>query len=151
MIVRGPWNGQKAEAFLDETVIPLRLACQGEAGFPVLASLWFVPLEGTLWCATQEGARATALLRRDPRCAFEIAPETPPYRGLRGQAEARLEPARGPEILDLLIARYLGDDDTDFARWLRSRADREVAIALEPRHLLSWDFRERMGGSAPGA
>ena len=147
MKLRGPWSEVKARAFLAEVQIPLRLACQGQTGFPVLASLWFVPQDGRIWCATQESARTARLLRDDPRCAFEVAPETPPYRGVRGQAEARIDVARGPEILELLIARYLGDDRSDFARWLLSRAESEVAIALEPRSMLSWDFGARMAGA----
>ncbi len=147
MKLRGPWSEAEVRTFLAEAQIPLRLACQGQTGFPVLASLWFVPEDGVLWCATQESARTVRLLRDDPRCAFEVAPETPPYRGVRGPAEARIDAARGPEILERLIARYLGDDRSDFARWLLSRAESEVAIALEPRSLLSWDFGARMAGA----
>mgnify|MGYP001812869600 CR=1 FL=1 len=44
----------------------------------------------------------------------------------------------------LLIARYLGDTRTDFARWLISRADREVVLRLAPERIVSWDYRARM-------
>jgi hypothetical protein len=84
-------------------------------------------------------------LREDRRCAFEVAPETAPYRGVRGQALAELHDERGEEILRLLIDRYLEDPTSRFARWLLSRARHETAIAIEPLALLSWDFRERMG------
>jgi hypothetical protein len=148
MRLRGPWSREQVEAFLDEARIPLRLACNGRSGHPVLASLWFLPAEGRLWCATQRSADIARLLRDDPRCAFEVAPDAPPYRGVRGRGRARLEPGRGGEVLEKLIARYLDDPDSDFAAWLRSRADRETAIAIEPLRMLSWDFRERMGAAA---
>jgi hypothetical protein len=87
-------------------------------------------------------------LRRDRRCAFEVAPETAPYRGVRGQGLAELHEERGEEILRLLIDRYLEDSTSRLARWLLSRARQETAIAIEPLTLLSWDFRERMGDAA---
>jgi len=128
--------------------VPLRLACNGASGHPVLASLWFAPLadDGLLWCATQGDARVARLLERDPRCAFEVADERPPYRGVRGQATATLHPERGEEVLRRLIDRYLDDPGSDFAAWLLARAERETGIAIAPRSLLTWDFRERMGG-----
>jgi len=144
---RGPWSRAQTASFLREARIPLRLACNGASGTPVLASLWFFADEDErLWCATQRSARITRLLASDPRCAFEVADETPPYHGIRGQGVATLDETRGADTLERLIARYLEDGHGEFARWLRSRAADEVAIAIEPSRLLSWDFRKRMGG-----
>lgn len=143
---RGPWTGERILRHLEQTRVPLRLACNGGAGHPVLASLWFLPEDGRLWCATQRGSSVVAHLRRDARCAFEVAEDRPPYRGVRGQGLAALDDARGPEILRRLIGRYLGDERSALARWLLGRAAREIAIGIEPRSLLSWDFSERMGG-----
>ncbi len=143
----GPWSELEVERFLEEVRVPLRLACNGPSGHPVLVSLWFVPFEGRLWCATQRSARVAALLARDPRCAFEVARESAPYRGVRGQGTAALDAERGADVLRRLIPRYLSDPDSGFARWLLRRADREVAIAIEPRSLVSWDYRERMSGA----
>jgi hypothetical protein len=145
---KGPWSNHEIERFLQQTRIPLRLACNGASGHPVIASLWFLPLDGAIWCATQRTASVVSLLRRDRRCSFEVAPETPPYRGVRGRGVAELHDERGAEILQLLIDRYLQDPTSQFARWLRSRARNETAIAIEPLTLLSWDFRERMGDAA---
>ena len=144
---KGPWSEQEIERFLQQTRVPLRFACNGASGRPVMASLWFLPRDDILWCATQRSASVVSHLRRDSRCAFEVAPETIPYRGIRGQGHAELHDERGEEILRLLVDRYLEDPDSRLARWLLSRAERETAIAIEPRTLLSWDFRERMGGA----
>ncbi len=46
MRLRGPWSTDEVERFLMETRVPLRLACNGSRGHPVLASLWFLPMEG---------------------------------------------------------------------------------------------------------
>lgn len=143
----GPWTDAEIQHFLARTRVPLRLAANGANGHPLLVSLWFAHRDGRLWCATQRGARIATLLARDPRCAFEVAPESPPYRGVRGQALATLHDERGSEMLALLIDRYLGDRESRLARWLLGRAEHETAIALEPRTLVSWDYRERMGAA----
>lgn len=147
MECKGPWSRSQVDAFLARTRVPLRLAVNGTSGHPVLASLWFAPFEGRIWCATQRSAKVVSLLARDPRCAFEVAPETIPYTGVRGRAVAALVDDRGEEILRALIERYLGDTASPFARWLLGRAGSEVAIALAPHRIVSWDFSERMRGA----
>ncbi len=97
--------------FLDRTRIPLRLACTTESGWPFVLSLWYVFQDGVLYCATQESARIVTYLRLNPQCAFEIAADLPPYCGARGRARAEIDPGRGPEILELLLERYLQDTD----------------------------------------
>ena len=54
----------------------------------------------------------------------------------------------GDALLRLLVARYLDDPSSSFARWLLDRVDRETAISIEPSSLVSWDFRKRMGSAA---
>ena len=141
---KGPWSRRDVDQFLAKTRIPVRLAVNGASGHPVLASLWYLHQGDTVWCATQRGSSIATALARDPRCAFEIAPEALPYHGVRGQAVASLYEDRGAEILRLLIDRYLGDARSSLARWLLSRAETETAIALAPRTLVSWDYRDRM-------
>lgn len=143
----GPWSAREVEQFLAATRVPLRLAANGARGHPLLVSLWFTYRDGRLWCATQRRSRIATLLGRDPRCAFEVAPESPPYRGVRGGALASLHDERGPEILSSLIDRYLGDRSSELARWLLARSARETAIALEPQTFVSWDYRSRMGAA----
>ena len=144
---RGPWSPEQVDHFFEETVVPLRLACNGKGAHPVLVSLWFTLEDGVLWCATQRSALVTRLLERDPHCAFEVSIETPPYRGVRGQAVAKLHADRGEPMLRRLLGRYLGGEDSELARMLLARAADEVAIALAPRTLTSWDFSERMKGA----
>lgn len=145
---KGPWSSAEIESFLQQTLIPVRLACNGRSGHPVLVSLWFVPIDGELWCATQRSARMAELIERDPRCSFEVSVESPPYCGVRGAALATLHDERGEEMLRALLNRYLGGTESRLARLLLARADRETAIAIDPQRLVSWDYRERMGDAA---
>ena len=148
MMQKGPWSTDQIQHFLQDVRIPLRIACNGASGFPVLASLWFVPEDGKLWCATQRGSSVVSLLSRDSRCAFEVSVETPPYRGVRGTGVATLHDDRGEELLRVLIERYLGHTDSKLASFLLARVEQETAIAIEPQTLVSWDYQERMGAAA---
>ena len=145
MNTKGPWSQSETECFLDEARVPVRLACNGRSGHPVLASLWYQPEDGRLWCATQRNSSLTKLLARDSQCAFEVSLERPPYRGVRGQGLATLHDDRGEEILTKLIQRYLGDSMPKLANSLLERVATETAIAIQPQTLISWDYAVRMG------
>jgi hypothetical protein len=142
--VEAAWSESEADGFLERSRVPVRLACNGGSGHPVLASLWYLPEKGKLWCATQRSASVTTLLARDARCAFEVSVEAPPYCGVRGRAVATLHEERGEEILRRLIHRYLGDSRPGLARRLLARVGSETAIAIEPQTRVSWDYTERM-------
>lgn len=139
-----PWVAD----YLASARIPLRLACVSRSGWPSVASLWYLPEDGRLWCATPARAHVARLLGREARCGFEVAENDAPYRGVRGQGRAHLDPARGSEILRKLVRRYLGSEQSPFARWLLSRDEPEVAIGIEVERITGWDFTRRM--TAPG-
>jgi hypothetical protein len=135
------------ENYLRESKIPLRLSCMTASGWPAVLSLWYLFEEGVLFCATPENARVVAYLRAEPRCAFEVASDEPPYCGVRGQAIATINHDRGTEILERLLRRYLGGVDNPLARELLGRPSPEVAIRLEPQNFYSWNFTSRMAAS----
>lgn len=136
--------------YLSEIRIPLRLACVSDSGWPVTLSLWYLYEDGHLYCATQASALAARYLAREPRCAFEVAADAPPYCGVRGQALATLLPEQGLEVLARLVERYLGSTEAPLARRLLARKTPEVAIRLQPINVHTWDFAERMAGSVAG-
>ena len=142
-------NGS-VEHYLRETLIPLRLSCVSSTGWPVVLSLWYLFEEGYLYCATPQKARVIGYLTGNPRCAFEIASDQPPYCGVRGRALATIEPERGLEILESLLKRYLRGTDNALAEQLLGRSLTEVAIRLEPLNYHTWNFTNRMAGSVPG-
>ncbi|MEJ8566301.1 pyridoxamine 5'-phosphate oxidase family protein [Elongatibacter sediminis] len=138
------WNRAQIEMFLNEQRIPIRLACITPSGAPLVCSLWYGYHDDALWCATQNNARVVRYLTEYPACGFEIAPESAPYRGVRGQADAHIDAGAGRHELELLIDRYLDGRESAFAQWLLRRADQEVAIRIEPRWMTAWDFTARM-------
>lgn len=138
------WSLNQIEDFFNDCVIPVRLACLTQGYTPIVCSLWYVYESGAIWCATQKTAKVVRYLDNQPACGFEIAPDAPPYKGVRGQGQATLSDERGLDVLTRLIDRYLGDRDSDFARWLIERGRNEVAIRVAPDWMTSWDFTPRM-------
>jgi nitroimidazol reductase NimA-like FMN-containing flavoprotein (pyridoxamine 5'-phosphate oxidase superfamily) len=124
-------------------VIPVRLATTGAQG-PAVQSMWFRWTEGALWCATQRQALVVTRVSRDPRVGFEVASDSPPYRGVRGSGVATVVPEHGERVLRDLLHRYQGGEKSPLARWLLSRAEHEVAVRIVPTTLASWDFSSRM-------
>jgi hypothetical protein len=139
----GPWAADEVASFLDETVIPIRLASNG-VNYPLVQSLWFVHDDAALWCCTRTDSVLARRLATDGRCAFEVSRDAPPYRGVRGTGDATLVPAAAPALLPRLLTRYLGDTESGLAAWLLSRLDGEVAIRISTLRVTSWDYSARM-------
>jgi nitroimidazol reductase NimA-like FMN-containing flavoprotein (pyridoxamine 5'-phosphate oxidase superfamily) len=148
MKVVGVWDAERIGAHLEQTVVPLRLAAVTPDGCPLVVSLWFLWRDGALWCATQRSSRVASCLAREPRCGFEVAADTPPYRGVRGQGRAEIVTERAEATLRALLRRYRGTEDDPLARRLLSRLDGEVAIRIAPHWISSWDFTARMSSVA---
>lgn len=140
----GPWNRTEISAFLTDAIIAMRLAVPNGEGWPLVASLWFTVEDDALWCATDENALLVRLLKANDRCGFEVAGDKPPYRGVRGQGRGSLHPLKGESILRALLSRYAIRPGSRLSRMLLAKADREVAIRIEPEWVTSWDFAHRM-------
>lgn len=142
--LKGPWSLEEIAQFLADTRYPLRLACVGDDGYPRVVSVWFTYLEGKLFCASHKSSHLVALLRSGARVGFEVAPNSPPYYGVRGQGDAVLADEGGAQMLEQLLDRYLGGQDSPLAKWLLSRSEDEILITITPRRWFSWDYRQRM-------
>lgn len=142
--VKGPWSPRQIEDFLGEAVIPMRLAAVRGDGFPQVVSVWFRYREGRLQCVSHRDSYLVGLLQANPKVGFEVAPNDPPYYGVRGRGTADLQPLGDSDALEHLIARYLGGGPSRVGSWLLSRREEELLITIEPLHLFSWDYRQRM-------
>lgn len=142
--IKGPWDRDEIDHFLCDSTIPLRLACVGADGYPRVVSVWYGYHNGAIHCVSHRSSQLVAMLKQSDRVGFEVAPNEPPYHGVRGQGVAVLGPDREGETLTWLLHRYLDGTDSRLARWLLSRVDEEVLITINPQRLFSWDYRERM-------
>ncbi|ELZ79588.1 hypothetical protein C455_08387 [Haloferax larsenii JCM 13917] len=145
----GPWSRERADEFLTQTTIPLRLSCRTPAGDPWMLSLWYEwDIENTeLRCATSADADVVRFLRAHDDVAFEVSTNDPPYRGVRGRGTATVEPDPEKTVLRRLIGRYLGDEETPLAKRLLSPDRDEVTIRIRPTKLHTWDYASRMRSS----
>ncbi len=134
----------KVKEYLDQSIIPLRLSGVTKSGWPFGVSLWYIYLDEKIYLATIETAKVVKHLSNNPKCAFEVSSEIPPYCGVRGQASAKIIDSKGDEILRLLLEKYLGGTDNRLAQNLLNRNVKEVAIELTPINMYQWDFSQRM-------
>lgn len=141
----GPWDRERVETWLTRTVVPLRLATAGKRG-PLVQSVWFAFEGDSLWCATQASSLLAKRLTGDERVGWEVSPDEPPYRGVRGTgvAEVVTDQVQVQATLNTLLARY-GQANTKLAAWLQGRIENEVAIRISQLRVTSWDFSSRMG------
>jgi len=144
LVLKGPWDKVQIDAFLMNSTFPLRLACVAKDGFPRVVSVWYGYDGHTLHCVSHRSSQLVNLLQRCERVGFELAPNEPPYHGVRGQGIARLEADADGAVLGQLLQRYLGGAESTLGQWLLSRAEDEVLISIELLRLFSWDYRERM-------
>ena len=148
--LKGPWTSSQVGHFLQQTTVPLRLSCVAPDGFPRVVSLWYAYRDDALLCVTHQSSKLVSLLSQNPRVGFEVAPDSPPYRGVRGQGLAAMAPLGDDQTLHDLLENYIGNVESDFSRWLLSRAADEIVISVTPTRLYSWDYTERMTAVASG-
>ena len=139
------WDESQIRHYLDACRHPLRVAIDARDG-PLIVPLWFCFRDGAFYCASRPDAFVVEAIRQSDRCGFDLSDNTVPYRGVRGQGKAAIVPDEGPATLRMLVARYLGNLDSEFARWLLSRSEDEVAIVIRPEWITAWDFGKRMQG-----
>lgn len=140
------WTEERVEDFLGHFEAPLRLAVIDASGYPLVCSLWFRYAEGRLLCATPLASKVATCLRANPRCGFELAPNEPPYFGVRGRGDASIKTDGADALLGELLDRYVGNRDSEFSKWLLNRDEEEALLEIEIRWMTSWDYSERMSG-----
>lgn len=129
-----------------DTKIPIRIGFIKPNGAPSIISLWYIDINGKIYCATQKTAKIIQYLENHPICGFEIAADSPPYKGSRGEGTAKIIPSKGPEILKILIKKYLGDKESTLSKFLISHSKNEIAIEITPKKIFHYDYSKRMKG-----
>ena len=137
-------ENEKIDDLIFEKKIPIRLACIKPNGSPTVISLWYIAVNGKIYCATQQSAKIISYLENNPICGFEIAADKPPYKGTRGEGKAEIIKDRGNEILKLLIDKYLGQKESSLSKFLRKNSISEVAIEITPQKIFNYDYSKRM-------
>ena len=129
-----------------DTKIPIRIGFIKPNGAPSIISLWYIDIDGKIYCATQKTAKILQYLENQPICGFEIAADKPPYKGSRGEGIVKIIPSKGPEILKFLIKKYLGDKESTLSKFLLGHCKNEIAIEITPTKIFHYDYSKRMKG-----
>jgi nitroimidazol reductase NimA-like FMN-containing flavoprotein (pyridoxamine 5'-phosphate oxidase superfamily) len=137
-------DSKKIENLVNDTKIPIRIACITSARYPIVMSLWYTMIEGKIYCATQKKAKIVTHIENNPTIGFEIAADSPPYRVMRGHGKAKVIDNMGKDILGILIDKYLGKKISTLSEFLRSNSENEVAIEITPDKLFTYDYSKRM-------
>jgi hypothetical protein len=128
------------------TKIPIRIGFIKPNGAPSIISLWYIDMDGKIYCATQKTAKIIHYLENQPICGFEIASDQPPYKGSRGEGVVKIIPSKGPEILNILIKKYLGEKESTLSKFLLNHSKNEIAIEITPTKIFHYDYSKRMKG-----
>ncbi len=139
-------GSEKLESMINDTKIPIRLACITSTGSPIVMSLWYTIIGEKIYCATQKKAKIITHIQNNPICGFEIATDSPPYRGVRGHGKVKVIEHMGKDILGILIDKYLGKKISTLSEFLRNNSENEVAIEITPEKLFTYDYSKRMKG-----
>jgi PPOX class probable F420-dependent enzyme len=125
------------------------LGTHGPDGYPHVAAIWYVPVDGEVRIATYAASQKAVNLRRNPACAFHVeAGET--YDELRGVLVR--SPARLVDDADLVLEvmcgvyeRYRrahqGPMSPEVREQYRQQARKRVAVCLPVENVASWDHR----------
>ena len=130
--------------YLNDIRIPVRISAVDNKGFPHVVSLWFKFKEGKLVCATSKFALIAGMLEKNPNCGFEVAPDHPPYCGLRGTGIAQIVEDPNKEVLREIFDKYCKESDSKFANFLFSPGRKEISILISPKSITKWNFEKRM-------
>jgi hypothetical protein len=144
----GSWSGAEIEAFLRETLIPMRLSVRTSSG-SLIVPLWFEYLDGRLLSCSPVESLLVSSLHKQAAVAFDVSTNDLPYQGVRGRGQARIETATDDVRLASLLRRYLAGTESQLAEWLLNRSGPEALIEIEISWLTSWDFSGRMGDIEP--
>lgn len=146
----GAWSGARIATFLASARIPLRLSMTGRKG-ALIVPVWFEYRDGSFYSCSPSDSLLVNTLRENPEVAFDVSTNDLPYRGVRGRGVARCTGLPDRNVLERLLARYLGSTDNELSRWLLNRTEEESLIEVDVHWLTSWDFSERMRDIEPHA
>ena len=137
-------ENQKTNHTIPDIKIPIRMAFIKPNGNPSVISLWYVPHDDKIYCATQRKAKIVSYLEKNPVCGFEIARDEPPYKGVRGEGDVKILAEKGEEILGILTKKYLGEKESTLSKFLKKNSHSEVAIQISPKKIFAYDYSKRM-------
>ena len=107
-------------------------------GSILTSPVWYRQVDDRIEIVIAEGDPKLRQLRVDPRCVFLAFETTPPFRGLRIEAEASLGTDGVREARLEIATRYLGANDGQ--RYVEQRTTPGVIVRLPLASARRWDL-----------
>jgi Pyridoxamine 5'-phosphate oxidase len=107
-------------------------------GSILTSPVWFRATDRWIEVVIAEGDAKLERLRADPRCVFMAFETRPPFRGLRIEAAASLDPAGVREARLAIASRYLGTEDG--RRYVEQRTRPGVVVRVPLANARTWDL-----------
>ena len=140
---------EEREQFLDEGWT-LQVATNGPGGFPHLAAMWYVMIEGVVHFTTFGKSQKIVNLQRDPRITamLETGQAYEELRGLviRGTAELVTDVQTTATVMSVVANKYRGlPIPTETPEAAMPAATKRVTVRIRPERMHSWDHT-KLGG-----
>ncbi len=130
------------------------LAAIGKEGYPQLTAMWFALIDGKFHFATYAKSQKVKNFERNPKCSV-LVEDGASYAELRGYSvEGEAEIVEDTELVFLELCEISNSTTliepesagTAVEGQIRARAQKRVAIRVQPVREISWDHR-KLGGS----
>ncbi len=115
------------------------LAVYRADGTVLMSPVWFRADDEWVEIVIAEGDAKLERLRADPRCVFMAFETTPPFRGLRVEAEAALGADGVRETRLEIASRYLGAQKGQ--QYVEQRTKPGVVVRLPLSSARTWDLQ----------
>ena len=140
---------EERERFLDEGWT-LQVAKNGPGGFPHLAAMWYVVIDGVVHFTTFGKSQKIVNLRRDPHITamLETGKTYEELRGLviRGTAELDTDVATTAAVMSVVGSKYQGMPiPIETPEAALPAASKRVTVRIRPERIYSWDHT-KLGG-----
>ena len=140
---------EERERFLDEGWT-LQVATNGPGGFPHLAAMWYVMIDGVVHFTTFGKSQKIVNLQRDPRITamLETGQAYEELRGLviRGTAELDTDVATTAAVMSVVGSKYQGMPiPIETPEAALPAASKRVIVRIRPERIYSWDHT-KLGG-----
>ena len=142
-------TAEEQEQFLNEGWT-LQVATNGPGGFPHLAPMWYVMIDGVIHFTTFGKSQKIVNLRRDPRISvmLETGQAYEELRGLviRGNAEIDDDVETTASVMSVVGNKYRGlPIPTETPEAALPAASKRVTVRIRPERIYSWDHG-KLGG-----
>jgi nitroimidazol reductase NimA-like FMN-containing flavoprotein (pyridoxamine 5'-phosphate oxidase superfamily) len=137
-------NEKETVQFLSNSASTILLGTVDAQGEPNIHPTWFYfdDKSSKLYLFTGSKSRKVGNIRKNPRVYFDVDDDQPPYKGVRGKADARILPKGGSSVAltGKIIQKYLPLSDPVAKEYLEEVEEGEaVVIELSPRYFSTWD------------